>query len=57
MNTKAIITSYTTSQAPASIPATARGRSLHTVDWFLNGKPGKNFYDNPLLLIGDISIR
>lgn len=28
------------------VPATPRGRALHTVDWFMNGKPVLNNHDN-----------
>ena len=57
MNAKSIAAVPTTNQAPTDIPVTARGRALRTVDWFLNGTPGKVFYDNPQLRIGNLNIR
>ena len=30
-------------------PTTARGRALYFVDWFLNGRPVLQNYDNPNL--------
>jgi len=35
------------------IPTSSRGRALHTVDWFLNGKPVLRNHDNPQLTIKD----
>lgn len=32
-----------------SHPNTPRGRALHTIDWFLNGKPVLKNHDNPRL--------
>ena len=32
-----------------TVPVTARGRALYTVDWFLNGKPVLSNHDNPNL--------
>ena len=35
------------------VPHTPRGRALHTVDWFLNGKPVLRNHDNPKLKLKD----
>ena len=39
---------------PARTPATARGRALYTVSWFLNGVATQQNYDNPRLSIEEI---
>jgi len=57
MNAKLIANFFTTNQAPTIVPATARGRALRTVGWFLNGTRGKTFYDNPQLRISSLIIR
>ena len=36
-----------------TIPTTPRGRALHTVDWFLNGKPVLRNHDNPIHKLTD----
>jgi hypothetical protein len=36
------------------VPATPRGRALHTVDWFLNGKPTLNNHDEPRIKVQDV---
>jgi hypothetical protein len=28
------------------IPVTPRGRAMQTVDWYVNGKPSRNDYDD-----------
>lgn len=30
-----------------SLPTTARGRALYTIDWFINGSPVLTNHDNP----------
>jgi len=39
------------------VPATPRGRALHTVDWFLNGKPTVNNHDKPGIKVQDLRRR
>ena len=34
-------------ETPRTVPVTPRGRALHTIDWFLNGKPVLRNHDNP----------
>ncbi|MDX5151238.1 MAG: hypothetical protein R3188_02075 [Acidiferrobacterales bacterium] len=36
------------------VPTTPRGRALHTVDWFLNGKPTLNNHDEPSIKVQDV---
>jgi len=36
------------------VPATPRGRALHTLDWFMNGKPVLNDHDDPNLKVQDV---
>jgi len=36
------------------VPTTPRGRALHTVDLFLNGKPTRYDYDAPGIQVQDI---
>jgi len=36
------------------VPATQRGRALHTVDWFLSGKPTLNNHDEPGTRVQDV---
>lgn len=33
------------------MPVTRRGRALHTIDWFSNGKPVLQYHDNTLLTL------
>ena len=40
---------------PKAKPVTSRGRALFTVDWFLNGRTILYDYDNPDLVIRDLS--
>jgi hypothetical protein len=35
--------------AKTPYPNTPRGRALHTIDWFINGKPVLSNHDNPRL--------
>ena len=35
----------------STIPLTARGRALYTVDWFINGKPILANHDNPRMTL------
>ena len=34
-----------------TLPVTARGRALYTIDWFLNGKPVLQHHDNPCMTL------
>lgn len=48
MNTQVLSTAIRAGSTTA-IPKTPRGRALHTIDWFLNGKPVMRNCDNPNL--------
>jgi hypothetical protein len=52
MNTSITPVSSTAGRtAERSLPASARGRALHTVDWFLNGSPRLRDHDAPQLSV------
>lgn len=36
-----------------SLPTTARGRALYTIDWFINGSPVLANHDNPRVSLRD----
>jgi hypothetical protein len=36
------------------LPTTPRGRALHTVDWFLNGKPKLGNHDDTGITLQDV---
>lgn len=38
----------------SAVPVTPRGRALHTIDWFLNGKPVLSQHDNPHLTVHQV---
>lgn len=46
MNTLLLINTSARQQAGKNIPSTARGRALHTVEWFLYGSPRSIDYDS-----------
>jgi hypothetical protein len=43
-----------TTRAHFKIPVTPRGRALHTVDWFLNGKPRLTRHDDPEIKLNQV---
>lgn len=45
MNTQVLSTTIRAGST-TTIPKTPRGRALHTIDWFLNGKPVMRNYDD-----------
>ena len=49
MNTTNLQNPYYSKDANTKLPTTPRGRALHTIDWFLNGKPVLRSHDNPQL--------
>jgi hypothetical protein len=46
MNNIAIKNAFVAGNATRKVPATPRGRALHTVDWFMNGQRRLSDYDN-----------
>jgi|GEM_PF-3464022 hypothetical protein len=46
MSNMAIKNMIRTTRTHFQVPVTPRGRALHTVDWFMNGKPTRQDYDN-----------
>lgn len=40
-----------------AVPNTGRGRALHSIDWFLNGRPALGHHDHPQANLGDIGRR
>ena len=60
MTTLALTIQLHKQRSHSTVCKTARGRALHTVDWFLNGERHLNDYDKPALThplksIGEIS--
>lgn len=47
---------YQNSLNKTATPVTARGRALHTIDWFLNGIPATVDHDNPQSGIRDFHV-
>ena len=39
------------------VPVTPRGRAIHTVDWFMNGKPSPIDYDDATIEVKHINAR
>jgi len=54
MSNMAIKNMIDTTRVYFSVPSTPRGRALHTVDWFMNGKPTLNQYDDSSIKLKDI---
>jgi len=46
MTTMTMKMTYQGSLNKTAVPVTARGRALHTIDWFLNGMPVIADHDN-----------
>ena len=42
--------------AKRRLPATSRGRALHTLDWFLNGRHTRSNYDNPVTQVTHLAM-
>jgi len=40
-----------------NVPKTQRGRMLHTLDWYMNGKRTVTNYDDPRLTVQDLRAR
>ena len=51
MNSLTIPQSEMHHESKLTTPVTRRGRALHTIDWFLNGKPVLQYHDNTLLTL------
>jgi hypothetical protein len=49
MSTYALKDMFETTRRAGAVPITPRGRALHTVDWFANGKRRFINYDDPRL--------
>lgn len=50
--TTSLLKTYINKQTREStIPVTGRGRALHTIDCFLNGKPVLSNHDNPRMTL------
>lgn len=47
---------YQNSLNKTAAPVTARGRALHTIDWFMNGIPATIDHDNLQYDIRDIYV-
>lgn len=57
MSTIAIKDMIETTRKAFAVPVTPRGRALHTVDWFANGKRTFSDYDDPRIKVKDIGGR
>jgi hypothetical protein len=54
MNTIAINDMIETTRKAFAVPVTPRGRAIHTVDWFANGKRSFGNYDDARIQVRDI---
>ncbi|MCG6975457.1 MAG: hypothetical protein LJE56_03490 [Acidiferrobacterales bacterium] len=54
MSNMAINDMINTTRDYFNVPATPRGRALHTLDWFMNGKRTLNFYDDTSIKFNDV---
>ena len=54
MSNMAIQNMIDTTRDHFNVPVTPRGRALHTLDWFLNGKRTLNNYDDPSIKLKDV---
>ena len=54
MNNIAVKIRYFEGRPYCPVPATGRGRAMHSVDWFMNGKPGRRNYDNANIAVADL---
>ena len=43
-----------TTRKAFQLPVTARGRMLHTLDWYMNGRRTVDNYDDPRLTVQDL---
>ena len=55
MNTSTIAGTLSVTQKESTVPVTARGRALYTIDWFANGKPVLDSHDALQISITQIS--
>lgn len=55
MTTMTMKMTYRDSLNTTAVPVTARGRSLYTVGWFLNGMPVNIDHDNSQSSLRDIT--
>ena len=54
MNTLTSVSNLISKKADkVTIPQTGRGRALHTVDWFMNGKPVLRNHDKQRIHLRD----
>ena len=54
MNDIAINDMIETTRKAFQLPVTARGRTLHTLDWYMNGRRTVEDYDDPRLTVQDL---
>lgn len=54
MNTIVIKNLIDTTRKHFNVPVTPRGRALHTLDWFMNGKPTLSNHDDARTQVQDV---
>jgi hypothetical protein len=54
MSNMAIQNMIDTTRDHFNVPVTPRGRALHTLDWFLNGKRTLSNYDDSSIKVKDV---